>query len=54
VFPGESASRVRAYIRQKLNNADKGCKRKLLKSSDADFITNTGVSDVTETGQQCD
>jgi len=27
-FPAETPSRGRAYIRQKLNNADKICKRK--------------------------
>ena len=31
VFPAETSSHIRAYMRQKLNNADKGCKRKFLK-----------------------
>ena len=54
VFPGDSASQMCTYSWQKLNYADKGCRCKLLKSTGADFTTDTGVSDITEPGQQYD
>jgi len=31
VFPVETTSHIRGYIRSKLNNADKGCTRKAMK-----------------------